>query len=236
MIRDKKFISFRSVAAAVFAVAAVRFYLDKTSRIAKAVLVLRIIVDLRAKVYDKMQRLSFSFFDANASGSIINRVTSDVQAVRMFIDGVLIEVRGKVGEFVRRGDELFRVVDLRRLVVEAFVRATGHAPRVIFECVGVPGLLQQCIGMAPRNAQLVVAGICMQPDTIVPVAAAVKQLQLQFVAYYRRPDFALTLDMLGAGRIDPTPMVTDRVGLDGMPEAFEALRKPVGQCKVIVEP
>ncbi|MEZ6190251.1 MAG: ABC transporter transmembrane domain-containing protein [Phycisphaerales bacterium] len=55
-------------------------------------LVLRIIVDLRARVYDKMQRLSFGFFDANQSGSIINRVTSDVQAVRMFIDGVLIEV------------------------------------------------------------------------------------------------------------------------------------------------
>lgn len=80
------------VAFAVLAVAAVRFFLDKTSRIAKAVLVLRIIVDLRAKVYDKMQRLSFSFFDANQSGSIINRVTSDVSAVRMFIDGVLIEV------------------------------------------------------------------------------------------------------------------------------------------------
>ena len=80
------------VALAVLGVASVRFFLDKTSRIAKAVLVLRIIVDLRARVYDKMQRLSFSFFDANSSGSIINRVTSDVQAVRMFIDGVLIEV------------------------------------------------------------------------------------------------------------------------------------------------
>ncbi len=81
-----------AVASAVLLVAAIRFYLDKTSRIAKAVLVLRIIVDLRAQVYDKLQRLSFSFFDANTSGSIINRVTSDVRAVRMFIDGVLIEV------------------------------------------------------------------------------------------------------------------------------------------------
>ncbi len=80
------------VAGAVLGIAAVRFFLDKTSRVAKAILVLRIIVDLRARVYNKMQRLSFSFFDANASGSIINRVTSDVQAVRMFVDGVLIEV------------------------------------------------------------------------------------------------------------------------------------------------
>lgn len=81
-----------AIAGAVLGIAAVRFFLDKASRIAKALLVQRIIVDLRAKVYDKMQRLSFSFFDVNLSGSIINRVTSDVQAVRMFIDGVLIEV------------------------------------------------------------------------------------------------------------------------------------------------
>lgn len=50
----------------------------------------RIVVDLRAKVYDCLQRLSFSFFDANASGSIINRVTADTQAVRSFVDGVLM--------------------------------------------------------------------------------------------------------------------------------------------------
>lgn len=80
------------VAISVLGIAGIRFFLDKTSRIAKALLVLRIIVDLRAQVYNKMQRLSFGFFDANSSGSIINRVTSDVQAVRMFIDGVLIEV------------------------------------------------------------------------------------------------------------------------------------------------
>jgi ATP-binding cassette subfamily B protein len=50
----------------------------------------RIVPDLRHRVYDKLQRLSFQFFDANATGSIINRVTSDVQSVRAFIDGVLI--------------------------------------------------------------------------------------------------------------------------------------------------
>lgn len=50
----------------------------------------KIVVDLRAKVYDALQRLSFSFFDANASGSIINRVTGDTQSVRSFVDGVLM--------------------------------------------------------------------------------------------------------------------------------------------------
>ncbi len=69
-----------------------RFGLDRWSNIAVAELVQNIIVDLRARVYDKLQRLSFRFFDANESGSIINRVTGDVQMVRMFVDKVLIQV------------------------------------------------------------------------------------------------------------------------------------------------
>ena len=52
----------------------------------------RIVVELRDRVYDKLQRLSFRFFDANATGSIINRVTSDVQGLRAFIDGVLVQL------------------------------------------------------------------------------------------------------------------------------------------------
>jgi ATP-binding cassette, subfamily B, bacterial len=51
----------------------------------------RLVVDLRAEIYDKLQRLSFRFFDANTTGSIITRVTGDVQSVRMFVDQVLIQ-------------------------------------------------------------------------------------------------------------------------------------------------
>jgi ATP-binding cassette subfamily B protein len=52
---------------------------------------LKVVPELRTRVFDKLQRLSFRFFDENASGSIINRVTSDVQAVRSFLDGVLLQ-------------------------------------------------------------------------------------------------------------------------------------------------
>jgi len=62
-----------------------------TAQVFQAALVQRIIITLRARVYDKLQRLSFRFFDDNESGSIINRVTTDVQSVRLFVDGVIIE-------------------------------------------------------------------------------------------------------------------------------------------------
>ena len=59
--------------------------------VAEALLVQEIVVRLRSGVYDKLQRLSFRFFDANENGSLINRVTSDVQAVRLFIDHVFLK-------------------------------------------------------------------------------------------------------------------------------------------------
>ena len=51
----------------------------------------KIVVELRSSIYAKMQRMSFRFFDANATGSLINRVTGDTQSVRLFIDGVVVQ-------------------------------------------------------------------------------------------------------------------------------------------------
>ncbi len=80
------------LAGGVFLLALLRAVLNYTYTVQSATLVhTQIVVDLRTVVYDRLQRLSFRFFDDNASGSIINRVTRDVQATRMFIDGVLMQ-------------------------------------------------------------------------------------------------------------------------------------------------
>lgn len=52
----------------------------------------RVLIQLRADVYDKLQRLSFRFFDRGQSSSIINRAAGDVNAVRQFVDGVIVKV------------------------------------------------------------------------------------------------------------------------------------------------
>ena len=52
-----------------------------------------IVVHLRNELYEKMQRMDFRFFDSNASSSIINRMTGDVQSVRLVVGGVIIPAR-----------------------------------------------------------------------------------------------------------------------------------------------
>jgi (R,R)-butanediol dehydrogenase/meso-butanediol dehydrogenase/diacetyl reductase len=63
----------------------------------------------------------------------------------------------------------------------------------------------------------------------------VKELTLQFVLAYRPADFDYVIDMIASDRVDVQHMITDVVKLDELPTAFDALRKPVNQCKVMLQ-
>lgn len=80
-----------AIAGGVLALACANAVLKFVAAVATADLAQRIVVRLRTDVYDKLQRLSFRFFDDRDSSSVINRVAGDVQAVRSFIDAVLIK-------------------------------------------------------------------------------------------------------------------------------------------------
>jgi 2-desacetyl-2-hydroxyethyl bacteriochlorophyllide A dehydrogenase len=114
-------------------------------------------------------------------------------------------------------------------------KIAGKDPDIIFECVGVPGLLMNVMAEAPRGGRIVVAGVCQQPDTIMPLMGIMKELELQFVLGYRPADFDYVIAMIAQDRVDVGHMVTDIVDLDHLPAAFEALRKPTHQCKVMLE-
>jgi (R,R)-butanediol dehydrogenase/meso-butanediol dehydrogenase/diacetyl reductase len=121
-------------------------------------------------------------------------------------------------------------------LTESCIRIAGAQPDVVFECVGNPGLLRQCIDAAPLRGRIVVVGACRQEDAFVPRVALRKELNLQFVLGYSREEFALVLDMLADGRIDPAPLVTGVVGLDDLPAMFESLRRPNPHAKVLIQP
>ncbi len=122
-------------------------------------------------------------------------------------------------------------------VVGAVERIAGTAPRVVFDCVGIPGSLQLAIDTAPHDARVMVVGLCMAEDHIFPAKALTKELDIGFVFVYHRSDFDMVVDMLGQGRIDALPMVTSSVGLDAFPDAFDGLKAgPTDQIKVMLEP
>ena len=118
----------------------------------------------------------------------------------------------------------------------AWVKGPPLRPAVVFECVGVPGVLDQVMAAAPRGTKIVVVGVCMEPDTIHPMLGISKELSLQFVLGYRPEEFAATLRHIAEGAIPTAPLVTGKIGLDGVAQAFEDLASPERHAKILVEP
>lgn len=107
---------------------------------------------------------------------------------------------------------------------------------VVFECVGVPGLIQQTLEKAPRDAKIVVVGVCMEADAIEPMFGIVKELSLQFVLGYTPKEFARSLRLLAEGAIDAPALITGKIGLDDVKSAFQELGNPERHTKILVEP
>ena len=107
---------------------------------------------------------------------------------------------------------------------------------MIFECVGVPGVIDQIVRGAPSYARIVVVGVCMERDAFRPVLALGKELSLRFAFYYTPDEYAETLAAIADGRIDVAPLVTGRVGIDGVPAAFDELATPERHAKILVVP
>jgi threonine dehydrogenase-like Zn-dependent dehydrogenase len=122
-------------------------------------------------------------------------------------------------------------------VLRAAQRA-GAGPRgpVIFECVGVPGVIEEIVTHAPFLSRVVVVGVCMEPDTFRPTMASNKEIELRFSFCYDPAEFRETLHMIARGTVDPRPLITATVGLDGVAAAFDQLRDPEQHAKIIIDP
>jgi (R,R)-butanediol dehydrogenase/meso-butanediol dehydrogenase/diacetyl reductase len=118
----------------------------------------------------------------------------------------------------------------------AVTAALGGPPDIVYECVGKPGMIQRCIDYCRPRGTIIVLGLCTPPDTFMPFALVSKEITMQASAFYEVCDFEISADVMDKDGDAPRAMVTDVIGLDALPEAFEALRQRSTQCKVLVNP
>lgn len=115
------------------------------------------------------------------------------------------------------------------------VGATPRGP-VVFECVGVPGMIEHVVANAPLLTRVVVVGVCMGQDSFRPSMAINKEIDLRFVFAYDPSEFHQTLQWIASGKVDVRPLVTGTVGLDGVAGAFTDLADPERHAKILVDP
>jgi threonine dehydrogenase-like Zn-dependent dehydrogenase len=109
-------------------------------------------------------------------------------------------------------------------------------PAVVFEAVGVPGIIDDVMRRARHGTRLIVVGVCMQPDTMHPFFAIAKEINVQFVLAYDPNEFADSLRAIAEGEIDVSPVITGDVGLEDVGTAFDDLADPERHCKILVTP
>lgn len=121
-------------------------------------------------------------------------------------------------------------------VFAAWARLGRGRPPIVFEAIGVPGIIDATLRSAPAQSRIVVVGVCMQPDTVTPFFGISKELNLQFVFGYDPAELEASLRAIAEGETDVAPLITGEVGLDGVPGAFRDLADPERHCKILVVP
>jgi (R,R)-butanediol dehydrogenase/meso-butanediol dehydrogenase/diacetyl reductase len=120
--------------------------------------------------------------------------------------------------------------------VAASDRAIGGKADIVFECVGIPGVIAQAIDQVRVKGTVLILGLCTRPDTFVPFAALSKEVRLITSAFFKQQEYEAALDALDSGDAEPRLLVTDTIALAAVPETFEALKSRTHQCKVLINP
>ena len=115
---------------------------------------------------------------------------------------------------------------------------TGPAkrPAVVFECVGIPGMIDRIMAGVPTATRIIVVGVCMQTDQIQPIFGITKELDLRFVWGYSPEEYAETLRAIAEGDLSVQPILSGVTGVSGVADAFSMLSNGGEQAKIVVEP
>jgi (R,R)-butanediol dehydrogenase/meso-butanediol dehydrogenase/diacetyl reductase len=138
------------------------------------------------------------------------------------------------GRALGMGADVF-VVDPQDPVGSADQGLGGKAD-IVFECVGIPGLIAQGVEQVRPRGTILLLGLCTQADTFNSFAMLSKEVRLVTSAFFTRAEYVATLRALEDGAEAPRALVTDTIALADTPTVFESLKRRTEQCKVLIAP
>ena len=129
------------------------------------------------------------------------------------------------------------VIDPREISPYAPIPSLGNRRvNLVYECVGMPGLMQQIISAVAFEARIVMGGYCMEPEQFYVFAAQNKRLTVHFAAGEEQQDMELALRSIAEGRIDVQSWLGPPIGLGGVGAAIAALSGPLAPVRTLVDP
>jgi threonine dehydrogenase-like Zn-dependent dehydrogenase len=112
------------------------------------------------------------------------------------------------------------------------IALAGLASCTVYECTGVSGLLADIIDKGPVGTRILSASGA-DSDVIPSADAHIKGVNIQFGGGPEIEDWYDTLDLVVAGQIDPTPLIGETVGIDGLVDAFHRARSADAPPRIV---
>ncbi|MCW2296922.1 alcohol dehydrogenase catalytic domain-containing protein [Rhodococcus erythropolis] len=116
------------------------------------------------------------------------------------------------------------------------VGQAANGTLIAYECSGRAGVIGELMRTLPFNSRIQVLAAPFGDETIVPVIGQFRRISINFGHGPYENAYDITLARLAAGEIDAEAIITGRVGLDGVSDAFAALRAPDEHVKILVLP
>jgi 2-desacetyl-2-hydroxyethyl bacteriochlorophyllide A dehydrogenase len=113
---------------------------------------------------------------------------------------------------------------------------SGRRANLVYECVGLPGLLPQIIAAVAFEARIVMGGYCMEAEQFYVFAAQNKRLTVHFAAGEEQQDMELALRSIADGNVDVRPWLSERIGLGAVAAALTQMSGPLSPIRNLVDP
>jgi 2-desacetyl-2-hydroxyethyl bacteriochlorophyllide A dehydrogenase len=103
----------------------------------------------------------------------------------------------------------------------AFLHTQGKGFETVFECSGVPELIQSCLNAAARGGRICIVSMSFQEITLTPMTFNLKEVWLTGSYSNTHEENIQCLEWMAAGNLDGKLLITDTVSLDELPDIYE---------------
>ena len=112
----------------------------------------------------------------------------------------------------------------------------GRQVNLVYENVGMPGILQQIIQSIPFGGRIVMGGYCMETEHLLVFAAQNKRLNIQFAGGEEPQDMELAIRSIANGKIDVSSWLGTRIGIGGVAQAMADRSGPLAPVRTVIDP
>jgi len=120
--------------------------------------------------------------------------------------------------------------------MKSMMAMAGLPGCVVFECVGVPGVLDSIIKGCERGTRIFSVGGPPEGDHLHTLTAKRKGLNIQFGGGPSMTHWDEAFEAVCSGSLDVGPMLGRTVGLDEVSAALDAARDANGPTRIVVVP